>query len=238
MFAFWRAITAIVFPIQNAVGTVLSWCYLCPQERHADLWTHIISPHFGQIHFTFSFRMKCLIPNSFIILRLSIMLIAYLVLYRLSNCFNLAQGKRSQLSEQYLIFPSAICLQFLILHLFRYFDFWLSRLSFFRQPEHLFFSRMYPQQRRQFIPQGAIKIVGIVVVIFHTALVFKFPFTQPICLPLPRFGMVAYGNEVDGNAWIISNHPGATSGRNFECASRLCLRFISGWIFDHHIYER
>jgi hypothetical protein len=94
------------------------------------------------------------------------MLIPYFVLYRLSNCFNLAQGKLSQLSEQYLILSLTICSQFLILHLLRDFDFWLSWLLSFRQPGQLFFSRMNPQQRRQFIPQGAIKFVGIVVVLF------------------------------------------------------------------------
>lgn len=51
------------------------------------------------------------------------MLIPYFVLYRASNCFNLAQGKSSQLSEQYLILPLAIFSQFLILHLLRYVDF-------------------------------------------------------------------------------------------------------------------
>jgi hypothetical protein len=51
------------------------------------------------------------------------MLIPYFVLYRLSKCFNLAQGKLSQLSEQCLIMPLAICSQFLILQVVRYFDF-------------------------------------------------------------------------------------------------------------------
>jgi hypothetical protein len=56
-------------------------------------------------------------------LRLLIMLIPYSVLYRLSRCFNLAQGKLPQLSEQYLILVLAICSQFLILQVVRCFDF-------------------------------------------------------------------------------------------------------------------
>ena len=125
------------------------------------------SPHSGQIHFSFSFLTKCLIPTSLIILRLSIMLIPYLALYRLSNCLNLAQGKLSQLSEQYLVLPLVICSQFLILQVVRHLDFRLSLLSILRQPGHVFFSRMFPQQSRQFIPHGAIKSAGIVVVFFR-----------------------------------------------------------------------
>jgi hypothetical protein len=58
------------------------------------------------------------------------------------------------------------CSQFLIIHVVRYFDFWRSWLSILRHPGHVFFSRIYPQQRRQFIPHGAIKFVGIVFVFF------------------------------------------------------------------------
>ena len=144
--------------------SVSSQCHLCPQERHLGLWTQIISPHSGHIHFAFSFRMKCLIPNSLIILRFSIILIPYFVLYRSFSCFNLLQGKWLQLTRQYLLLPLAITSQFLILHVMRCFIFWLFRL--FRQPGQVFSSRMYPQQRRQFIPQGAINSIGIVRVFF------------------------------------------------------------------------
>ena len=115
--------------------------------------------------------MNFLIPTSFIILRLSIMLIPYLVLYRISNCFNLEQGKLSQLSEQYWVLLLINCSQFLILHAVRYFDFWLSWLSILKQPGHVFYSRIYPQQRRQFIPHGVIKLVGIVFVFFRCVIV-------------------------------------------------------------------
>jgi len=53
--------------------------------------------------------------------------------------------------------------QFLILHEWRYVDFWLASGLFFRHPGQLFLSRMYPQHRRQSILHGAIKSVGIVI---------------------------------------------------------------------------
>lgn len=89
------------------------------------------------------------------------MLMPYFVRYRLSSCFSLAHGKLPQRSEQYLLLPLARCSQFLILHLVRESAFCPSLL---RQPEHVFVSRMYAQQRRQSIPQGAIAAVGITVV--------------------------------------------------------------------------
>ena len=54
------------------------------------------------------------------------MLIPYFVLYRLSSCFNLVQGNRGHLSEQYFFPVWARCSQFLILHVVRHLDFWLS----------------------------------------------------------------------------------------------------------------
>lgn len=53
-------------------------------------------------------------------------------------------------------------------------------------------------------------------------------------MPLLPFRMIAFGYEVEGNARLISNHPGVTPWCNFECVSRLYLRFVSKWIFDHH----
>jgi hypothetical protein len=93
------------------------------------------------------------------------MLMPYFVRYRLSSCLSLAQGKLAQRSEQYLLLSAARCSQFLILHLARE-----SVLcpSILRQPEHVFLSRMYAQQRRQFIPQGAIALVGMVVVLLRS----------------------------------------------------------------------
>ena len=88
------------------------------------------------------------------------MLMPYLVLYRLSKWFKLAQGKLSQ-EKQYLTLASTIFSQFLIRHPTQ--DFVL-RLSSPRQPGHGFFSLVYAMQRRQFIPQGAISFVEIVVV--------------------------------------------------------------------------
>jgi hypothetical protein len=79
---------------------------------------------------------------------------------------SLAQGKCSQFGKQQVLRLLVICSQFLILHAARYFDFWVSRLSMLRHPGHEFFSRIYPQHRRQFIPQGAIKFVGIAVIFF------------------------------------------------------------------------
>lgn len=99
-------------------------------------------------------------PNFLMLSRLAIMLMPYLVLYRLSKRFSLMQGKLSQ-SKQYLALAFAIFSQFLILHSTRDFD---LRLSSPRQPGHGFLSLVNARQRRQFIPQGAISFVEIAVV--------------------------------------------------------------------------
>ena len=46
------------------------------------------------------------------------------------------------------------------------------------QPGHEFFSRTYPMQRRQFIPQGAIKLLEILIVFFRriAAMIYVFSF--------------------------------------------------------------
>lgn len=103
--------------------------------------------------------MNCLMPNSLMLSRLPIMLMPYLVLYRLSKWFSLAQGKLSQ-PKQYLILEFTIFSQFFIRHATQ--DFGL-RLSSPRQPGHGFLSLVYARQRRQFIPQGAISFVEIAV---------------------------------------------------------------------------
>lgn len=103
--------------------------------------------------------MKCLMPNFLMFSRLPIMLIPYLVLYRLSKWFSLAQGKLSQ-SKQYLTLEVTIFSQFLIRHATQDFD---LRLSSSRQPGHGFLSLVYAWQRRQFIPQEAISFVEIAV---------------------------------------------------------------------------
>ena len=81
----------------------------------------------------------------------------YLVLYRLSKWFSLAQGKLSH-PKQYLILSLTIFSQFLILHAIQDFDLELSPPL---QPGHAFLSLTYARQRRQFIPQGAISVVGM-----------------------------------------------------------------------------
>ena len=106
-------------------------------------------------------------PYSLIWRRFSSILIPYFVLYRLSNCLSLGQGKRSQLSEQYGVLLLARRSQFLIVQLARDWAFRVSDCAMLRQPGQGFFSRMKPQQRRQFIPQGAISLIGIVGGIFR-----------------------------------------------------------------------
>jgi hypothetical protein len=96
--------------------------------------------------------MKFLIPNTLMLSRLSIMLMPYLVLYRLSKWFSRSQGKLSQL-KQYMAPLCAIFKQFLIRHETQAFD---LKLSSPLQPGHAFLSLIYARQRRQFIPQGAI----------------------------------------------------------------------------------
>ena len=92
--------------------------------------------------------------------RLLIMLMPYLVLYRLSKWFSLTQGKQSQ-QKQYLTLAFTIFSQFLIRHTTQDFDLWLSSP---RQSGHGFLSLVYARQRRQFIPHGAISFVEIAVV--------------------------------------------------------------------------
>jgi hypothetical protein len=91
-------------------------------------------------------------------LRLSIMLMPYLVLYRLSKWFSVAQGKLSQL-KQYLNSAVTIFSQFLIRHIEQDFD---LKLSSPLQPGHASLSLPKARQRRQFIPQGAMSVAGIV----------------------------------------------------------------------------
>ena len=65
--------------------------------------------------------------------------------------------------KQYLVFSCPIFPQVLIWHATRVFG--LMLLSP-RQPGHAFLSLVYAQQRRQFIPQGAISVVRITFVFF------------------------------------------------------------------------
>jgi len=117
-------------------------------------------------------------PNFLMFSRFSIMLMPYLVLYRLSKLFNLAHGKLSQ-PKQYLALEFNIFSQFLIRHATQDFD---LRLSSPRQPGHGFFSLVYAMQRRQFIPQGAISFEEIVVVFVV--------FIGVMSVFLPRFAWV------------------------------------------------
>ncbi len=96
-------------------------------------------------------------PKLLMFSRLASMLIAYLVLYRLSRWLSLAQGKLSQ-PKQYLCPALAVFSQFLIRHMAQDFD---LRLSSPLQPGHGFFSLPNARHRRQFIPQGAISLAGI-----------------------------------------------------------------------------
>ena len=128
---------------------------------HSDLWTHNNPPHSGHAHLFFSFSMKCLMPRLLRALRFSIILMPYLVLYRLSKWFSLAQGKLSH-PKQYLILPLTIFSQFLILHAIQDFDLELSPPL---QPGQAFLSLTYARQRWQFIPQGAISVVGMAFVL-------------------------------------------------------------------------
>jgi hypothetical protein len=105
--------------------------------------------------------MKCLMPNFLMFSRLPIMLMPYLVLYRLSKWFSPAQGKLSQ-AKQYLTSAFTIFSQFLIRQTTQDFD---LRRSSTRQPGHGFLSLVYARQRRQFIPQGAISFKEIAVAV-------------------------------------------------------------------------
>ncbi len=119
-------------------------------------------------------------PNLFMFSRLSIILMPYLVLYRLSRWFSLSQGKLSQL-KQYLTLPCTIFSQFLIRHVTQAFDLALSSP---RQPGHAFLSLVYARQRRQFIPQGAISVVRIVFVFVDLVCVMSL-FLQRLAWVIP-----------------------------------------------------
>jgi len=89
--------------------------------------------------------------------RFSISLMPYFVRYLLSILFNMSQGNLAQ-SKQYFPFRSV---QVLIRHKKQAFGMFFS-VSL--HPWHLFLSRRYPLQTPQFIPQGAIKFLFIIIV--------------------------------------------------------------------------
>ncbi len=124
---------------------------------HSELWTHNNLPHSGHAHLFFSFSMKRLMPRLLTALRFSIMLMPYLVLYRLSKWSSLVQGKLSH-PKQYLILPLTIFSQFLMWHAIQDFDLELSPPL---QPGHASLYLTYARQRWQFIPQGAISVTGM-----------------------------------------------------------------------------
>ena len=86
------------------------------------------------------------------------MLMPYCFRYILSRRFNPGQGKEAQEWSQY--FPLRL-VQKRKMHFLLHFVFGV------RQPSHLFLSRTYPMQIRQFIPQGA--MLDILVGIFITS---------------------------------------------------------------------
>jgi hypothetical protein len=134
---------------------------MCADNKDIAIYEHRVSHRIlGSSTFLFRFLMKCLMPNFLMFSRLPIMLMPYLVLYRLSKWFSLAQGKLSQ-EKQYLTLAFTTFSQFLILHKTQDFD---LRLSSPRQPGHGFLSLVNARHRRQFIPQGAISFVGIAVI--------------------------------------------------------------------------
>ena len=86
------------------------------------------------------------------------MLMPYLVLYRLSRWRTLWQGKRSQL-KQYFEWAAARFSHVRIRH--RAQDTGRA-LSSDLQPGQVFLSLWYARQRRQYMPQGAMRSVGMV----------------------------------------------------------------------------
>jgi hypothetical protein len=102
-------------------------------------------------------------PKSLMLSRLAIMLMPYLVLYRLSKWVSLAQGKLLQIKQYFSSVPKFQS-QFLIKHEIRVFG---LRLSSPRQPGHGFFSLPKARQRLQFIPQGATSVADIVFFFFE-----------------------------------------------------------------------
>ena len=103
------------------------------------------------------------------------MLMEYFVRYLLSSCFNGLHGY--SLQEKQNREPSVLSVQFFILQFKR-----VLRLSCesILQPSHLLFSRRYAMQMPQFIPQGAIKIDGILV--FVIIIRTNFCFTKNVSL--------------------------------------------------------
>lgn len=132
-------------------------------------------------------------PKSLMLSRLPIMLMPYLILYRLSKWFNLAQGKLSQ-QMQYLSSPFNFPSQFLIGHEIRVF---VLRLSSPLQPGHGFLSLANARQRRQFIPQGAISVAGGVVVFCKPFDIN--PYTSR--KPTPMASVFKPNGMVEGREW-------------------------------------
>lgn len=97
-------------------------------------------------------------PEAMIPLRFSIILMPYFVRYRLSNCRSLEQGYF--LHSKQNCEPSSLSEQFFILQTKQWLSFWGDSTL---QPAQLFFSRRNAIQMPQFIPQGAIRIDGMLV---------------------------------------------------------------------------
>ncbi len=127
-----------------------------PQFKQLGRCIQISSLHALHCQRIFSFRTNCLIPTSSICLRFSIMLMPYFSRYLLSRFFSRKHGKEAQLLLQY--FPLRSSQK-------RKVHFLLHFVLGVRQPSHLFLSRTYPMQRRQFIPHGAMSDILACVVI-------------------------------------------------------------------------
>jgi len=131
----------------------------------------MVPPHSGQAHLTFSLARNFRIPILRIFSRFSIMLIAYLVRYRLSKCFICSQGNSSHEKQNFaLVFRKNS--HFLILHRARVTDV-STRICL--QPGHVFFSLKYAMQMPQFIPQGAMSEI-----LFTDAIVSFFQFAETL----------------------------------------------------------
>ena len=140
-----------------------------PQFRHSGLCTQISSPQTPHRQRIFSLLTNSRIPASSILTRLSIILMPYFPRYLLSRFFNRKQGKEAQEWSQYFPF---------LLTQNRRVHFLLHFVLGVRQPSHLFLSRTCPMQSRQFIPQGAMSDILVLVVIEYF---YSFRNTLPSC---------------------------------------------------------
>ena len=123
-------------------------------ERHILRWIQIEPPQLEQCHFIFSFSMKGSNPFTLINSKLFIILILYFVLYLLSSCLSLLQGRLGHSKQN----PDSVFFQITQLRIEQPIIPLYFVLIIFLQPGQQSFFLWKAKHNEQFIPHGAIRL--------------------------------------------------------------------------------